>query len=47
MTGKGRGSGGASVLKPKVRQSLEGDLRALIRDWSKDLDDAGFLVLLR
>ncbi len=47
VTGKGRGSGGPPVLKPKVRLLLEGPLKSVVREWSKDLDDAGFLILLR
>lgn len=46
VTGKGRGSDGPSVLKPRVRQTLQTSLRGVVADWSKDLDDAGFLVQL-
>ena len=47
VTGKGRRSDGAPVLKPRVRQILKTQLQAAIKDWTKDLDDGGFLVLLR
>ncbi|MFC1639428.1 Smr/MutS family protein [Gemmatimonadota bacterium] len=47
VTGKGRRSDGAPVLKPRVRQILNTQLRAAIKDWTKDVDDGGFLVLLR
>ena len=47
VTGKGRRSGGVPVLRPRVRQILKTQLQAVIRDWTKDLDDGGFLVLLR
>ena len=47
VTGKGRRSGGAPVLKPRVRQILKTQLQVAVRDWTKDIDDGGFLVLLR
>ena len=47
VTGKGRRSAGAPVLKPQVRQILKTQLQAAIKDWTRDLDDGGFLVLLR
>ena len=46
VTGKGRGSGGAPVIKPRVRQILETQLKGSVREWTRDLDDGGFLVLL-
>lgn len=46
VTGKGRGSSGAPVLKPRVRQTLERRLQASVKEWSGDIDDGGFLVLL-
>jgi len=46
VTGKGRRSAGAPVLKPRVRQILKTNLSAVVRDWARDLDDGGFLVLL-
>jgi DNA-nicking Smr family endonuclease len=46
VTGKGRGSPGAPVLKPRVRQILETRLQASVKEWTRDLDDGGYLVLL-
>jgi DNA-nicking Smr family endonuclease len=46
VTGKGRGSGGAPVIKPRVRQILETRLDGFVREWTRDMDDGGFLVLL-
>jgi DNA-nicking Smr family endonuclease len=46
VTGKGRGSSGAPVLKPRVRKILEARLEGFVRDWTRDVDDGGFLVLL-
>jgi len=47
VTGKGRRSPGAPVLKPRVRQILKTQLSAAVKDWARDVDDGGFLVLLR
>ena len=47
VTGKGRRSGAAPVLKPRVRQILKTKLQAAVQDWTRDVDDGGFLVLLR
>ena len=47
VTGKGRGSSGRSVLKPTVRRMLKEELTDSIKEWSRDLDDGGYLVLLR
>jgi len=46
VTGKGRGSDGAPVLKPRVRQLLETRLGGAVREWTCDVDDGGYLVLL-
>jgi DNA-nicking Smr family endonuclease len=46
VTGKGRRSPSGAVLKPMVRGMLASDLSTLVRDWARDLDDAGYLVLL-
>jgi DNA-nicking Smr family endonuclease len=46
VTGKGRGSGGSPVLKPRVRKVLETRLKGSVREWTRDVDDGGFLVLL-
>ena len=47
VTGKGRGSGGRPVLKPKVATLLRTELRSLVADWDRDADDAGFVVRMR
>ncbi len=47
VTGKGRRSPGAPALKPRVRQVLEKRMSILVREWTRDVDDGGFLVLLR
>jgi len=47
VTGKGRGSSARSVLKPTVRRMLKEKLTDSIKEWSRDLDDGGYLVLLR
>jgi DNA-nicking Smr family endonuclease len=45
ITGRGRGSPGRPVLKPKVRTLLRsGELP--VREWGEDLDGGGFLVRL-
>lgn len=46
VTGKGRGSGSAPVLKPRVRKILETRLEGFVHEWAHDIDDGGFLVLL-
>jgi DNA-nicking Smr family endonuclease len=47
VTGKGRGSAGPAVLKPRVRKLLGGEFDTVVNQWSRDIDDGGFLVLLR
>lgn len=47
VTGKGRRSGNMPVVKPRVRQVLEMRCKASVREWTRDIDDGGFLVLLR
>lgn len=47
ITGKGRGSAGGPVLKPKVATLLRGEIRHLVADWAADVDDAGYVVRLR
>lgn len=46
VTGKGRRSGGAPVLKPRVRQLLGTRFQGVVKDWTRDVDDGGFLVRL-
>jgi DNA-nicking Smr family endonuclease len=46
ITGRGRGSPGRPVLKPKVRSMLKaGGLP--VEAWGEDLDGGGFLVRLQ
>lgn len=46
ITGRGRGSAGRPVLKPKVRALLRsGELP--VSDWGEDLDGGGFLLRLK
>ncbi len=47
ITGKGRGSGGRPVLKPKVATLLRTEVRHLVADWDRDANDAGYIVRLR
>lgn len=47
ITGKGRGSAGRPVLRPKVATLLRTQLRHLVADWDRDADDGGFVVRLR
>ena len=47
ITGKGRSSGGAPVLKNMVRGMLKGSLAPLVRDWSLDAGEGGYRVLIR
>ncbi len=46
VTGKGKGSAGAAVLKPAARAVIKG-AGAIVADWDKDVDGGGFLVRLR
>lgn len=47
ITGRGRGSPGKPALGPRVRALLHGDLRSLVAEMTKDLDEGGFLVRRR
>ena len=48
ITGKGRGSAGGAVLRPRVAAELRGPACApLIADWARDADDGGYKVRLR
>lgn len=47
ITGKGKGSTGAPVLKGAVRGMLKGSLAHLVKDWSLDAGDGGYRVLVR
>lgn len=46
ITGRGRGSAGGPVLKPRVRSLLKGGLLP-VAAWGEDLDGGGFLVRLK
>jgi|GraSoiStandDraft_41_1057321.scaffolds.fasta_scaffold4127230_1 DNA-nicking Smr family endonuclease len=47
VTGKGRGSAAGPVLKPLVRQLLQGPLSSLVRDTTEDATGGGYRVRLR
>jgi len=54
ITGKGRGSRGSvaggqggSVLRPLVKRLLTGELKPLVSDFARDLDEGGWLVRAR
>ncbi len=47
VTGKGRGSAGRPVLRGAVAAQLKGELAPRVADWSRDVDDGGFLVRVR
>jgi DNA-nicking Smr family endonuclease len=47
VTGRGRGSPGRPVLRGAVGTMLRGELAPRVADWSRDVDDGGFLVRLR
>jgi DNA-nicking Smr family endonuclease len=46
ITGKGRGSKGAPVLKPLVRRLLKELAPATVRDWARTDDDGGYKIKL-
>lgn len=47
VTGKGRGSRGRPVLRGAVAALLRGELAPRVADWSRDVDEGGFLVRVR
>lgn len=47
ITGKGRGSRGAPVLRGLVGRMLQGELRSLVARWALDDDEGGYKVRLR
>jgi DNA-nicking Smr family endonuclease len=47
ITGKGRGSPGAPVLRGRVASLLKGVLRPLVAEWALDDADGGFKVRVR
>ncbi len=46
ITGKGRGSMGRPVLRPAVRTELKGGSASLVKEFSIDEGDGGYLALL-
>ena len=47
VTGRGRGSAGRPVLRPLVARLLRDEWAPLVAEYSKDLNEGGFLVRLR
>jgi DNA-nicking Smr family endonuclease len=47
ITGTGRGSAGGPRLRPMVACLLKGECAKYVKDWDRDVDDGGFVVLLR
>jgi DNA-nicking Smr family endonuclease len=47
ITGKGRRSPGAPVLKGVVRKLLRDQTPATIEAWAPDVDEGGFLIRMR
>lgn len=47
ITGRGRGSPGAPVLKGLVRTMLRSEQLRQVQDWATDLDEGGYLVRLK
>ncbi len=47
VTGKGKGSPGGPVLRGLVKTLLQGELRAMVSQWSLDDGEGGYRVRLR
>jgi len=47
ITGRGLGSRRGPVLPGAVRRVLEGEVAPFVREFDRDLDEAGFLVRLK
>lgn len=47
ITGKGRGSAGAPVLKRTIRTLLKSGQVPAVEDWALDLDDGGYMIRLK
>lgn len=47
VTGRGKGSAGRPVLRGAVAALLKGELAPRVADWSRDVDDGGFLIRVR
>jgi DNA-nicking Smr family endonuclease len=46
ITGKGRRSATGPALRPAVARFLKSSATTLVRDWTRDTDEGGFLVRL-
>jgi len=47
ITGRGKGSAGAPVLKTLVRGLLKSALAPYVREWALDDGDGGYRILIR
>ena len=47
ITGRGRGSALRPVLRPLVGRIIEGEMGRRVAEFSKDLNEGGYLVRLR
>ena len=47
ITGRGKNSAGAPVLRGKVSSLLKGELKHLVAEWGPDYMEGGFKVRLR
>jgi len=47
ITGRGRGSAGAPVLKGVVRTMLRSEQLRQVEEWATDLDEGGYLIRLK
>lgn len=47
ITGKGKGSPGGPVLRGLVQTLLQGELRAIVRQWGLDDGEGGYRVRVR
>jgi DNA-nicking Smr family endonuclease len=46
ITGKGRNSPQGSALRPLVARLLKTELRGVVREWARDVDEGGFVIRL-
>ena len=47
ITGKGKGSAGAPVLRGLVKTLLKGELREFVAEWARDDAEGGYKVRVR
>ncbi len=47
ITGKGKGSASGPVLRSLVKNLLQGELRAMVREWGLDDAEGGYRVRVR